>query len=187
MNQKTTDKHDDDSDCDVPETLQIRVFPDDMLRRSCTPLKKITGHEIEKLKAMLDFMYESDGVGLAGPQVGWSRQVVTIDTEGAGKGERIFVNPRIVNREGVSIEEEGCLSIPGVVAPVKRAEAINVVAYTLEGERYEIEAEGLAARAWQHEVDHLNGVLFIDRLGMAAQFKVRKQLKELQKAYESGD
>jgi peptide deformylase len=186
MNQKTTDKYDDEAGCNVPETLQIRVFPDDVLRRSCAPLEKITELEVEKLRAMLDFMYESDGVGLAGPQVGWSRQVVTIDTEGAGKGERIFVNPRIVSREGESIAEEGCLSIPGVVAPVKRAEIVKVIAYTLEGERREIEAEGLAARAWQHEVDHLNGVLFVDRLGTAAQFKVRKQLKELQKAYQSG-
>jgi peptide deformylase len=161
--------------------MELRVYPDRVLRRKCRPIELVDERVVGRAEGMLEFMYEADGVGLAAPQVGLSEQLVTLDVEQQRAGERVFVNPRIIEREGHQEQDEGCLSLPGLRAVVSRAERVLVVAYTLGGERVEIEAEGLAARAWQHEVDHLNGILFIDRLPPTTLMTLRDQLKRLEK------
>jgi len=167
------------------EELQIRYYPDDVLRKRCAPVRRVDDDVLRRARAMLDLMYVSDGVGLAGPQVGWSSRIITLDTEQAHEGERIFVNPRIVSREGAMELEEGCLSLPGIRLNVPRSEHVQVVAYTIMGQRVEVEAEGFAACAWQHELDHLNGVLIIDRVTPTALITVRDQLKQLERELAS--
>jgi len=135
---------------------------------------------MEQARQMLDLMYEADGVGLAAPQVGWPRRLVTLDSEGTRQGQRIFLNPVITRREGEFEHEEGCLSLPGIRLKVPRADKVTVVVYTLEGERLELEVEGLASCVWQHELDHLNGLLIIDRVPPTTLITVRDQLKKLE-------
>lgn len=166
--------------------MDLRCYPDRVLKRTCRPLREVTDETVARAEEMLEFMYESEGLGLAGPQVGWCDRIVTLDTEGTREGLRIFVNPLIVRREGQTEIEEGCLSLPGVRALVPRAEKVRVVVYTLGGERLEMEAEGLAACAWQHEMDHLNGVLIIDRLPPTTLITLRDQLKRLEQEAEAG-
>ncbi len=160
--------------------MELKVYPDKVLRRTCRPVREIDEELWQRAHEMLDFMYQAEGLGLAGPQVGWSDQIVTLDVEQDREGKRIFVNPRIVHRDGQTREEEGCLSLPGIRVQVPRAAKVGVVAYSLDGEKVELEAEGLRARAWQHELDHLNGLLIIDRLQPTALMAVRDQLKKLE-------
>ncbi len=162
--------------------MRLRTYPDRILRAPCLPVQEVAEEDIARMEEMLELMYSLQGIGLAGPQVGWSSQVVTLDVEGERKGGRIFINPRIVSTEGEVEEEEGCLSIPGVRAPVRRAERVVVAAYTIHGERVEQRVEGLAARVWQHEIDHVRGILFIDRLDPVTLIGLRQGLKELEKA-----
>jgi len=159
--------------------MKLKTYPDPVLQKRAVPLRSITDADLDKLRKMRDLMYELGGIGLAGPQVGWSSRVVVMDTDGRGEGERIFINPKIIESDGMAEDQEGCLSLPGIRSTVVRAEKVVVVAYAEDGKRLEIDAEGLQARAWQHEIDHLNGVLFIDKLPAAAQMNIRHRLKEL--------
>lgn len=165
--------------------MELKIYPDRVLRRKCRPIERIDDEFVRRAHEMLDFMYQADGLGLAAPQVGRTDQIVTLDVEQQHEGERIFINPRIAEREGDMEHDEGCLSLPGLQVNVPRSERVVVVAYTLEGERLEIEAEGLAACAWQHEVDHLNGILIVDRLSPTAITGVRRQLKRLEQEQEA--
>jgi len=160
--------------------MELKLYPDRILRRRCQPVREVDDEVLQRAEEMLQLMYETDGVGLAGPQVAWPRQIITLDTIGEHEDPRIFVNPRIVNREGYTEMEEGCLSLPGVRARVPRAEKVTVVAFTILGERIEAEAEDLAAVAWQHELDHLNGILLIDRLSPTQLMTLREELKHLE-------
>ncbi len=164
--------------------VELRIYPDEVLRKSCRPIERIDDGLVSEAREMLEFMYESEGIGLAGPQVGWPRRLMTLDVEHQAQDPRIFVNPRIVEREGHVELEEGCLSLPGLRLHVPRSEKVRVVAYTLEGERLEIEAEGLEAVAWQHETDHLNGVLIIDRVQPTRLMSVRERLRRLEREWE---
>lgn len=161
--------------------LELKCYPDSILKRRCGPLREVNDEVVERAEQMLDLMYEWTGLGLAAAQVGWTRRVVTVDVEGARQGTRIFVNPSIIHREGHMEEEEGCLSLPGVKLIVPRAEKVAVVAYTMNGERVEMEAEGLLSRVWQHELDHLNGLLIIDKVPPTTLMTVREQLKKLER------
>lgn len=160
--------------------MELKYYPDRVLKRRSRPLENVTDEVVERAHQMISFMYEADGVGLAAPQVGWSRRVITLD---AGKDEpegHAFVNPLITRREGLIEHEEGCLSLPGIKLKVPRAERITVVAFSLEGQRVEMEAEGLASCVWQHELDHLNGLLIIDRVPPTTLITVRDLLKKLE-------
>ena len=160
--------------------MELKLYPADVLKKRCQPVRDVDDDVMARAREMLDFMYTCDGLGLAASQVGWSRRIVTIDPDVAREGERIFVNPLIVERDGSIELEEGCLSLPGVRATVSRAERVKVVAFTLSGERREFEAEGLAACAWQHELDHLNGLLILDRLTPTQVMALRDQLRALE-------
>jgi peptide deformylase len=160
--------------------LELKIYPDGVLKKRCKPLRRVDDEVLERAEQMLEFMYEAEGLGLAAPQVGWCDRIVTLDVDLQREDPRIFVNPLIVRREGEMAQEEGCLSLPGVRVKVPRASKVLVVAYTLAGERLEIEAEGVAASAWQHEMDHLNGLLIIDRLAPTTMMTIRDRLKELE-------
>lgn len=131
-------------------------------------------------------MYEAQGIGLAATQVGWPVQILVKDPTGEKTGERVYINPVITHEEGEILDEEGCLSLPGVFGKISRSERIKVVAYNLKGEKLELEAEGLEARVWQHEIDHLNGILIIDKMTPASSLANSRRLKELEEIYKEG-
>ncbi|MDD4754013.1 MAG: peptide deformylase [Desulfitobacteriaceae bacterium] len=139
---------------------QIVKLGDPVLREVAKKVPKITPNIIKLLENMKDTMHEARGVGLAAPQIGISKRVVVIDV---GEGLFELINPVIVAQEGKEIDAEGCLSIPGVEAEVLRAEKVTVEALNRHGEKFTITGKGLLARALQHETDHLDGILFIDK------------------------
>ena len=132
----------------------------------------------------MELMYQAQGIGLAAPQVGWTVRLFIIDVDGDLHGEKVFINPVITEEVGELNKEEGCLSFPGIMGKVVRAQRIKAQAYTLKGQKIEIEAEGLVARAWQHEIDHLNGCLFIDKMSPASRLAISHQLKEFERSYK---
>ncbi|MBX3275253.1 MAG: peptide deformylase [Sandaracinaceae bacterium] len=147
----------------------ILHYPDKRLREPGKPVTEF-GPQLAKLvEDMAETMYAAPGVGLAAPQIGESVRVFVIDVataEDAPSDLRVFVNPEIVERQGVQCWEEGCLSFPGVHEEIERAERVKVTARTVTGEAFELEADGLLAVAIQHENDHLDGKLMVDHLGL---------------------
>lgn len=142
--------------------------------------------ELPKLLAdMWETMYAVNGVGLAAPQVGLNIRLAVIDVRPDGKSERlVLVNPEILSREGEVTEEEGCLSVPGLYAKVKRHQKVRVRAFDENGEPWERTGTGLLARAFEHEVDHLDGKLFLDHLDLVKRLKVAVVLKDLKKDWD---
>ena len=138
----------------------IRVEEDEILRKKCKEVKEVTERTRTLIDDMLDTMYEAEGVGLAAPQVGILKRIVVIDV---GEGPYVLINPRITKVEGEQVGDEGCLSLPGKVAVVPRPYKVTCVAYDEDMEEYEIEAEDLFARAICHDLDHLEGILYIDK------------------------
>lgn len=138
------------------------------------------------LSDMWETMYAAHGVGLAAPQVGLSLRLAVIDVQPDSPKSRkiVLVNPEIVHKEGSVLEEEGCLSIPGLYAKVKRAAKVKVKAFNEHGIPVEITGQGLLARALQHEIDHLNGRLFIDHLPFLQRFKVHRLIRQLRKNWK---
>ena len=143
------------------QELTIKKFPDPILRKKAAKILKITSQDKDLLTEMAKVMYLSEGVGLAATQVGVDRQLAVIDI---GNGLIKLVNPAIVARDGVEAFEEGCLSVPGVSIKIKRAKAVTVSFMDEEGCSRQLAAQGLLARAVQHELDHLAGVLIVDYL-----------------------
>lgn len=139
----------------------IRINGDEILRKKCRAVDKITERELTLLDDMLETMYAADGVGLAAPQVGVLKRIVVIDV---GEGPMKLVNPVIVEAEGDVVDYEGCLSVPGEQGNVNRPEKVKVTALNEKGEKIEITGSGLLARAFCHEIDHLDGILFIDKV-----------------------
>lgn len=140
---------------------EIRKYGDEVLRKKSRKVEKIDDRLQVLLDDMLDTMYDSDGVGLAAPQVGILKRVIVIDI---GEGPVFLINPEIIEEEGFYIDEEGCLSLPGEAGNVKRPYKVKVKALDREGNEIIVEGEELMARALCHEIDHLNGVLFVDKI-----------------------
>jgi peptide deformylase len=143
---------------------------------------------------MFDLMYGANGLGLAATQVALPFQLLVMNITGdpeQKEAESVFINPVIIERKGSMEDSEGCLSFPGLFQKVRRAKTVKVEAYNLKGEKVEIVASDLAARAWQHEIDHLNGVLFIDKMGMIAKMAARGDIskfeREFRRAQEKGE
>ena len=163
--------------------LQLRIYGDPVLRQKALPVEAITNAEKELADSMLATLYAiPNGVGLAAPQVGVLKRLVVIDAsrEDLDSKPLVLINPRIQSREGEIVDEEACLSIPEVTADVKRAEEVVVSALDLDGEPVSIEGEGFFARVLQHEIDHLDGILFIDHVGGLKRGLLRKKLRRLQ-------
>lgn len=140
--------------------LQIRLEGDPVLRQKAKPVPKVTKRVMKLLQDMLDTMYAADGVGLAAPQVGVSERLIVVDV---GEGPICLVNPELVHGEGAVVDREGCLSIPGVYGYVERYERVVVTGLDAKGKPKKVDAHGWLARALQHEIDHLDGILFIDK------------------------
>ena len=164
--------------------LTVLKFPDPALRRKSAPVESF-GRELSALaEAMLATMYAEGGIGLAAPQVGESIRLVVTglyagDEERERRDPRVYVNPRIISRSGEIVTEEGCLSVPDFTAEVKRAERITLRYDTLEGESKEEQLEELGAVCLQHEIDHLDGKLFVDHLNPVRRQMVKKRLAKL--------
>jgi peptide deformylase len=167
--------------------LEILTYPDPRLAQVSQPVTDF-GPELKKLcDDMLETMYDAPGVGLAAPQVNVLKQIVVIDIDYessedeppvlSNKNPRIFVNPKIVKREGEQVCKEGCLSIPGEYEEVVRAEKVWVEYQDVNGKPQTLEAEGYLAVAVQHELDHLDGRLFIDRLSLMKSKSIKKRIK----------
>ena len=138
----------------------IRLSTDEVLRKTCKPIREITPNLLTLLDDMADTMYEANGVGLAAPQVGILKRAVIIDV---GEGLIELLNPEILETSGSQTDDEGCLSVPGKYAPVERPNYVKVKYMDRNGDEYIIEGEELMARALCHEIDHLDGILYIDK------------------------
>ena len=147
-------------------TRNIRELGDDVLRKETKPVKDVTRRTKILIEDMFDTMYEANGVGLAAPQVGILKKIFVVDVgdEEGNKVPFVFINPEIIEREGVQVGFEGCLSVPGKSGKVARAEKVKVKAFDKDMNEFELEAEGFLARAIQHEYDHLNGVVYVDKV-----------------------
>ena len=168
--------------------LKVVRYPSPILSRRAADLEQVDDAVRALARRMFEIMYASGGVGLAAPQVGVSaRLFVTNPTGGEADQEQVYVNPRIVTREGSEVREEGCLSVPGVNCKITRAAEVTVRATGLDGREFVTHADGLLARIVQHESDHLDGVLIADRMSPVARLAHRRTLKELVRDYEDGD
>jgi len=156
--------------------LEIKEYGEPVLRGKALPLKEITPEILNLIKDMAETMYTDSGVGLAAPQVGVSKRIIIID--GEEDGLIVLINPMIVKSEGEVVAEEGCLSVPGIYSQVKRSSKVTVKALNENGDPIEITKEGLTARALQHEIDHLDGILFIDRIGRVERQILLNKLKK---------
>ena len=147
------------------QKLELKLYPDAVLRKKCEPLEEITGEIKELISAMLATMQAKNGIGLAGPQVGILKQVIVVGAISNIAKPFGLINPKIIEKlRKKESGEEGCLSVPGIYAEVGRSKIIKVSGITPEGKKITIDAENLFARVLQHEIDHLSGILFPDRL-----------------------
>jgi peptide deformylase len=161
--------------------LRIRKFPDPVLKNPAYPVANIDGDLNHFVESMVQTMYAAPGVGLAATQVGDSRRVIVLDTDHQNIGKQLLklINPEIVEREGSIIWEEGCLSVIDYTAEVKRAARVLVRAWTPDQKLIEVEATDLLAVALQHEIDHLDGRLFIDRISRVKRDLYRRRLTKM--------
>jgi peptide deformylase len=157
--------------------LKIRKYGDPGLRRRAAPVGEITPEVRATIADMIDTMYDEVGVGLAAPQVGVSLRLIVVADE-EGRGAEALIDPVITGEAGQATAEEGCLSIPGVFAPVTRSAWVRVEARDADGRPLAIEARGLRARVVQHELDHLDGILFIDRLDPVTRDRIKRRIKK---------
>lgn len=164
----------------------IRTYPDPVLAQKATPIAKVTEDIRQLAQEMLELMYHNDGIGLAAPQVGEGVRLVTMDLSGPKerKAPRVFVNPVLSGHEGIVDSEEGCLSVVGYRTTVSRAERVHLSATDLDGNPIEEDADGLFAICLQHEIDHLDGILFIDRISRLKRTLYEKRLRKWLKQKE---
>ena len=168
------------------EVYRIRMYGDPVLHEKALPIEAITEEEHQVAKKMLATMYSNPiGIGLAATQVGILKRliVIDIDRDDPDNAPIVLINPEILEQEGESVIEEGCLSIPELKAEVKRPEKVIVSARTLDDEEIIIEDGSLLSRVLQHEIDHLNGVLFIDHLSRKKQKRLKAKLRQIRQEY----
>lgn len=157
--------------------LTVRKYGDPVLRRRAARVESVTPELRKTIADMIDTMYDEVGLGLAAPQIGVSLRLMVV-TDEEGREARALVNPVITEQGGEVVAEEGCLSIPGIFAPVRRAEWVRLEAQDPDGKPVAIAARGLRARVFQHEMDHLDGVLFIDRLDPVTRDRIKRRIKK---------
>jgi peptide deformylase len=165
------------------EDLKIILYPDPRLRKMS---QRVTDFD-QNLRAlaarMFELMREARGVGLAAPQVGENLRLFVMNPTGEPKDDLVYVNPELTEAEGSEEDEEGCLSLPGVTVNIVRDKSMRMRAFDLDGQPFEQDASGYIARIWQHEFDHLNGIMLVDRMGSVAKLSNRKTLRELEEKY----
>jgi len=167
-----------------PELLPVRVVGDKVLRKKAAEVEKNSEELQDFIKDLIFTMYKDDGVGLAAPQVGRSERIFVVDPywyrEGHSKNPLVFINPEFKEFSGEDIDDEGCLSVPEIYAKVPRAESVIIEALNEKFEKVRYEADGFFARSLQHEYDHLDGILFIDKVAPLQKIMFAKKVKELE-------
>lgn len=161
--------------------LDILTFPDPRLRVKALPVSRVDADIQRLVDDMLETMYAAPGIGLAAIQVNVPRRVVVIDISETHDQPLCLINPVIVSRDGEEEMDEGCLSVPGFFETVKRAERVRVEALDRDGERFTLDADGLLAVCIQHEIDHLDGKLFVDHISMLKRQRIRRKLEKEQR------
>jgi peptide deformylase len=162
---------------------EVVKYPDPILAKKGEPVTEFTPELAQLVEEMFDSMYAAQGIGLAAPQIGISKQITVIDVSFKERPEDrlVLINPEVLDSEGHQNEEEGCLSLPEIRAKVGRASWVKVRAQNETGEFFEIEGEELLARCLLHEIDHLHGILFIDRVSRLKRDLIQRKIKKLQK------
>jgi peptide deformylase len=165
------------------EDLKIITYPDPRLRKMSKPVKEFSTELAELARKMLELMRAAQGVGLAAPQVGKNIRLFVMNPTGEAGDDRIIVNPILTDADGQESAEEGCLSIPDIKAEILRGKTMKLTAQDANGKPVELVETGYIARIWQHETDHLNGILLMDRMGTLAKLSHRKKLREMEDKY----
>jgi peptide deformylase len=171
----------------VTTPLTIVEYPHPALRVKCKPVATIDKDVVLAAGQMLELMYKHEGLGLAAPQVGLDYRLLVINFAGdpaEKEHEFVAINPVIVEQKGTLKDREGCLSFPGLYQDIRRFKTVKVQGYTLDGKGFEMTCSDLPARIWQHEIDHLNGVLFVDKMGAIARMSSRKDLDVFTATFE---
>ena len=169
--------------------MKILKYPHPALRVKARPVERIDNEVTAAAQGMLELMYRHEGLGLAAQQVGLDLQLLVINFAGDSQRqdqEVVAINPVILEHKGAVKDREGCLSFPGLYQDIRRAKAVKVRAYGLDGQAFEMECAELAARIWQHEIDHLNGVLYIDKMGPLARLGSKRAIEEFVSEFEEG-
>jgi len=164
---------------------RLRIYPDPILMRKAIPVRDINGEVKDMADEMIEAMIAHQGIGLAAPQIGILKAMTVVDM---GGGAKVFINPEVIEREGESVFEEGCLSLPTVEISVRRRETILLRAWDLDGKEMNLELSGLTSRVHQHEIDHLHGVLIIHYVSQLKRDLLRrKMLKDFKRSRGKGD
>ena len=161
--------------------LEILQYPDPRLNLPAQRVEKIDASTRKLIDDMVETMYAAPGIGLAASQVDVHKQIIVIDVSEDRSDLRVFINPEITRREGLATNQEGCLSVPGIYDNVERADSVTVTALDRNGSRFTLNASGLLATCIQHELDHLQGKVFVDYLSELKQNRVRTKLKKRQR------
>jgi peptide deformylase len=161
--------------------LEILQYPDPRLNTPAERVGKIDAATRKLVDDMAETMYAAPGVGLAATQVNVHKRIIVIDVSDDHGDLRVFINPEITRREGLAVNQEGCLSVPGIYDNVERAESVTVTALDRNGSRFTLNASGMLATCIQHEMDHLEGKIFVDYLSELKQNRVRAKLKKRQR------
>ena len=161
--------------------LEILQYPDPRLHEPAERVEKIDAEVRRIVDDMTETMYAAPGIGLAATQVDIHKQIIVIDVSEDHSDLRVFINPEITRREGVAVNQEGCLSVAGIFDNVERAESVTVTALDRNGSRFTLNASGMLAACIQHEMDHLEGKVFIDYLSDLKQNRIRAKLKKRQR------
>jgi peptide deformylase len=161
--------------------LEILQYPDPRLNTPAQRVEKIDAATRKLIDDMAETMYAAPGVGLAATQVDVHKQIIVIDVSEDHSDLRVFINPEITRREGLAVNQEGCLSVPGIFDNVERADSVTVTALDRNGSRFTLNASGLLGTCIQHEMDHLQGKVFVDYLSELKQNRVRTKLKKRQR------
>jgi peptide deformylase len=163
------------------EKCRITHYPAEVLASRAKPIEKIDDNVRRLVERMTDIMLENKGIGLAAPQAGVSLRLFIISLDGTRENLKVYINPTVTPTGELGLIDEGCLSVPGIFTKIRRYKKCKVTANGLDGSEFTEEAEGLYARALQHEYDHIEGMTIVNRMGQAAKIVHRRQLKALQK------
>jgi len=161
--------------------LDVLTYPDPILTRTAEPVKMIDNKIKKLVDDMAETMYAAPGIGLAAPQVGELKRIMVIDISEEKNQLRVFINPEIIKKEGTAVNEEGCLSVPGYYDKVERAETVMVTALDRDGQRFTINASGMLAVCIQHEIDHLDGKVFVEYLSPLKFNRIKNKMVKRQR------
>jgi peptide deformylase len=163
---------------------EIRIYPDPVLMKEAEPVQNIDGQVKEIVDRMMEAMRANRGIGLAAPQIGILSQIIVVDLENSW---RALINPELIEGDGESILEEGCLSLPTLEVPVKRKEIVLIRARDLDGKEMNLEVSGFSSRVYQHEIDHLHGILILNHLSrLKKNLWIKKMMKDKKRCQEKG-